>query len=144
MPRAGFRWEGELPFINLRSGIDVFAHWRGKTLAEERAEIAGHSVVHGHVGYLREAYDGEPYAIPMLVPEAFEREVEIPGARLRERLESVLCVATRRQVQVYSRNTDNEDAKAALKSLSTSSNSASEKKQRLASPAAFLRGPDAC
>jgi DNA polymerase III sliding clamp (beta) subunit (PCNA family) len=73
--------------------------------------------VHGHVGYLREAYDGEPYAIPMLVPEAFEREVEIPAARLRERLERVLCVATRRQVQVYSRNTDNEDAKAALKSF---------------------------
>jgi DNA polymerase III sliding clamp (beta) subunit (PCNA family) len=95
----------------------VFAHWRGKTLAEERAQIAGHSVVHGHVGYLREAYDGEPYAIPMLVPEAFEREVEIPAARLRERLERVLCVATRRQVQVYSRNTDNEDAKAALKSF---------------------------
>jgi hypothetical protein len=36
--------EGMLPFINLRSGIDVYAHWAGKTLAEERAQITGHSV----------------------------------------------------------------------------------------------------
>src|SRR6516225_8391052 len=60
------RTEDALAFINLRSGIDVYAHWKGKTLAEERAQITGHSVAHGHVGYLREAYDGEPYAIQVL------------------------------------------------------------------------------
>jgi hypothetical protein len=31
--------EVALAFINIRSGIDVYAHWRGKTLPEERAQI---------------------------------------------------------------------------------------------------------
>jgi len=95
----------------------VYAHWQGKTLAEERAQINGHSVAHGHVGYLREAYDGEPYATQLLVPEAFEREAEIPAANLRARLEEVLSAARQRQVQVYARGAENEDAKAALQSF---------------------------
>lgn len=44
---------------------------------ERRAQQTGFSVVHGHVGYLREAYHGEPYATRVLVPEAF-----VPGGRL--------------------------------------------------------------
>jgi hypothetical protein len=43
--------EDALAFIHLRSGIDVYAHWNGKTLAEDGAQITGHSVAHGHVGY---------------------------------------------------------------------------------------------
>jgi hypothetical protein len=109
--------EGELAFINLRSGIDVYAHWQGKTLAEERAQINGHSLAHGHVGYLRETYDGEPYATQLLVPEAFEREAEIPAARLRARLDEVLRAAMKRQVQVYIRDAENEDAKTAMQSF---------------------------
>ena len=95
----------------------MYAHWQGKTLAEERAQINGHSVAHGHVGYLREAYDGEPYATKLLVPEAFEREAEIPATNLRARLEEVLSAARRRQVQVYARSAESEDTKVALKSF---------------------------
>jgi hypothetical protein len=115
--RTRIKSEGALPFINLQSGIDVYAHWKGKTLAEERAQINGHSVAHGHVGYLREAYDGEPYATELLVPEAFEREAEVPAAHLRARLDEVLRVASRRQVKVYARSADNADARAVLKSF---------------------------
>jgi hypothetical protein len=78
----------------------VYAHWKGKTRAEERAQITGHSVVHGHVGYLREAYDGEPYALECLVPEAFERDAEIPAALVRSRLAQVLRIAAKRQAAV--------------------------------------------
>src|SRR5436190_22708981 len=70
--RDNNREDAPLPFINLRRGIDIYAHWSGKTAAEERAQINGLSVAHGHVGYLREAYDGEPYATRELVPEAFD------------------------------------------------------------------------
>jgi hypothetical protein len=49
----------------------VYTSWRGQTEKEQAAQITGFSVVHGHVGYLREAYHGEPYATRVLVPEAF-------------------------------------------------------------------------
>src|SRR5438105_9676606 len=103
--------EGALAFIHLRSGIDVYAHWSGKTLAEERAQITGHSVAHGHVGYLREPYDGEPYATKILVPEAFAGEMAIPAALLRARLTEVLRTVMRRQDEVYGRNADEAEAK---------------------------------
>jgi hypothetical protein len=41
-------------------GIDIYAEWRGQTDAESDAQVAGFSGVHGHVGYLREAYHGGP------------------------------------------------------------------------------------
>jgi hypothetical protein len=109
--------EDALAFINLRSGIDVYAHWKGKTLAEERAQITGHSVAHGHVGYLREAYDGEPYAIQGLVPEAFEGEAEIRAVLLRARLDEVLKIAVERQALVYHRLADDEAAQVVVKSF---------------------------
>jgi hypothetical protein len=109
--------EGALAFINLRSGIDVYAHWSGKTLAEERAQITGHSVAHGQVGYLREPYDGEPYATLVLVPEAFEGAAEIPAALLRARLAAALRAGLERQALVYDRQADHEAAKVALKSF---------------------------
>jgi len=95
----------------------VYAHWKGMTLADERAQITGHSVVHGHVGYLREAYDGEPYALEYLVPEAFERDADIPATLLRARLAQVLRIAAKRQATVYHRAADDEAAKEALKSF---------------------------
>src|SRR5438128_1651131 len=49
-------------------GIDIYAYWDGMTDAEEAAQITGMSVVRGHVGYLREAYHGEPHATRVLVP----------------------------------------------------------------------------
>ena len=53
-------------------GIDIYAQWDGMTAQEEAAQVTGFSIEHGHVGYLREAYHGEPYATKVLVPEAFE------------------------------------------------------------------------
>ena len=111
------REEVPLPFINLRRGIDIYAHWSGKTAAEERAQINGLSVEHGHVGYLREAYDGEPYATRELVPEAFEAEAEISAALLRTRLADTLRVAANRQTHLYHEEADAEATKAVLKSF---------------------------
>lgn len=71
-------------------GIDVYAKWDGQTDAEKKAQITGFSIVHGHTGYLREAYHGGPYATRVLFPECFSDDVDgavpIPAATLRERL----------------------------------------------------------
>lgn len=53
-------------------GIDVYAKWDGQTDAERDAQITGFSIVSGHVGYLREAYHGPPYATKVLFPECFD------------------------------------------------------------------------
>jgi hypothetical protein len=87
-------------------GIDIYAQWDGITEREKQAQICCFSVVHGYVGYLREAYHGEPYATKVLVPEAFEElRVPIYAARLQERLPAVLVVAEARERKIY-RTTD--------------------------------------
>ena len=43
-------------------GIDIYARWNGQSSAEQQAQYTGFSIEHGHVGYLREAYHGAPYA----------------------------------------------------------------------------------
>ena len=58
----------------------------------------------GHIGYLREAYHGGPYATHYLVAEAFasdEGQAQIPAAVLRQRLPETLRLAKERQQQVY-------------------------------------------
>jgi hypothetical protein len=83
-------------------GIDIYAKWDGITDADKAAQITGFSAVHGHVGYLREAYHGEPYATKILVPEAFEHgSANIPAADLQKRLPQVLRVAELRECVVY-------------------------------------------
>ena len=80
-------------------GIDIYAQWRGMTKANKQAQITGFSVTSGHVGYLREAYHGEPYATKALVPEAFSSDngkAEIAAALLRERLPAVLRLVAER------------------------------------------------
>ncbi len=97
-------------------GIDIYAKWDGMTAAEEEAQITGFSVVHGHVGYLREAYHGDPYATKVLVPEAFEElRVPIYGKTLRERLPAVLVVAEARERTLYG-TTDPAKIERVLKS----------------------------
>ena len=74
-------------------GIDVYLEWDGQ---EDERNAAGNdskpglfNVTDGHVGYLREAYHGGPYATRLLVPEAFESETckaAIPAATMRHRL----------------------------------------------------------
>lgn len=84
-------------------GIDIYAKWDDMT---ETEEIAQHNALfwadHGHVGYLREAYHGEPYATKVLVPEAFqELRVPIYAATLKDRLPATLVVAEQRQRTIY-------------------------------------------
>jgi hypothetical protein len=101
-------------------GIDIYAEWRGQTEAESRAQVTGFSIEHGHVGYLREAYHGEPYATHVLVPEAFESKdgaAVIPAATLRKRLPATLKAALKRQKRVYEEDEHHEDTKAVLKSF---------------------------
>jgi hypothetical protein len=97
-------------------GIDIYAEWNGMTEAEHDAQITGFSIEHGHVGYLREAYHGEPYATKALVPEAFEESrVQIHAATLADRLPGVLAIAETRERKVYGM-TDAEDIEVVLKS----------------------------
>ncbi|MBI4289120.1 MAG: hypothetical protein HY671_11935, partial [Chloroflexi bacterium] len=87
-------------------GIDIYAEWKGRTKEEEAAQLTGYSVKHGHVGYLRESYHGEPYATRHLVAEAFEDPeclAKIPAAVLRERLPETIRLAKKRLRVVYKR-----------------------------------------
>src|SRR5438477_7874439 len=87
-------------------GIDIYAHWDRMSMAEQAAQITGFSIEHGHVGYLREAYHGEPYATRHLVNEAFESRdgnAKIPASVLRERLPEAIQLAKEREQVVYGR-----------------------------------------
>ena len=111
-------------------GIDVHARWKGQTKKEKDAQITGFSIEHGHVGYLREAYHGGPYATRTLVAEAFDEDVieqlikkiqlrnncdedeawnkfdgvPIPAITLRERLRETLEAAQTRSLKNYGRD----------------------------------------
>ncbi len=101
-------------------GIDIYLSWDGMTEQDGRAQLVGFAVDAGHVGYLREAYHGSPYATRVLVPEAFEaamlrpeeareagldvderRAVHIPAATLSGRLEATCSAAITRAQRVY-------------------------------------------
>lgn len=71
-------------------------------------------MVHGHVGYLREASHGDPYATRCLVPAAFATgEARIPAALLQERLPQTLQLAEERERVLY-QETD-KDARQQVK-----------------------------
>ncbi len=100
-------------------GIDIYARWKGQTKKEVNAQLTGFSVVHGHVGYVREAYHGEPYATRYLVKEAFEHptgKVRIPAAVLRERLPHTLEIARERERTLY-KETDEREIQQVLQSF---------------------------
>ena len=86
-------------------GIDICAKWATQTEEEREAQITSlFDVTKGRVGYLREAYHGEPYATRILVAEAFDadsREAEIPAAVMRSRLPDVIQAAMLRSRQIY-------------------------------------------
>ena len=83
-------------------GIDIFTRWNGQTEEERTAQNTGFSVHHGHVGYLREAYHGTPYATTYLVAEAFENgQAQIPAAVLKARLPLTIKLVTEREEQLY-------------------------------------------
>ena len=87
-------------------GIDIYARWRDQSSREKDLQITGFSIGHGHVGYLREAYHGGPYATQILMPEAFQKEdrkhgVPIPAFILRRRLPQAIGAAVIRERTVY-------------------------------------------
>src|SRR5262245_27074232 len=86
-------------------GIDIYAVWNGQTEEERERQLqvwlSGHN---GKLGYLREAYHGEPYATKFLFREAFaskDGEARIPAATLRDRLPEALQLVEQRERQVY-------------------------------------------
>ncbi len=90
--------------ITYRMGIDIYAEWDGMTEAEKEAQvITGCSVVHGHVGYLRETSHHEMCcAAKLLIPEAFMfGRAPIAAATLRRRLPETLRLAEKREREVY-------------------------------------------
>lgn len=99
-------------------GIDIYARWKGQTASEKEAQDEGlWSDHHGHVGYLREAYHGEPYATRFLCGEAFESgRATIPAEVLKERLPETLRLAEKRERVVYE-ETEPAEIAAVLKSF---------------------------
>jgi hypothetical protein len=86
------------------------------TPQEDASQITGFSVEHGYVGYLREAYHGEPYATKVLVPEAFTYgRTRIDAATLQKRLPAALQAAEKRERELYGA-TDAEEIERVLKS----------------------------
>lgn len=103
-------------------GIDIYAHWREQSKEEADAQCTGFSIAHGHVGYLREAYHGEPYATRVLMPEAFDHETypegaPIAAATLRKRLRKTLATARARQLIVYKEPAGSDDTTMVCKSF---------------------------
>ena len=84
-------------------GIDIYARWKNQTPKQVQAQFTGFSAVHGHVGYLREAYRGDPYATHYLFQEVFAKkgEAKIPAEVLRERLARTLELVEIREKRLY-------------------------------------------
>ena len=92
-------------------GIDIYARWDKQTPEEVQPQYqAAFSVEAGDIGYLREAYHGEPYATRHLVPEAFEnpKGALIPAKTLRERLPETLRLAEERERTLYETTTSKQ------------------------------------
>jgi hypothetical protein len=98
-------------------GIDIYAEWDGMSNAEREARAAEWlTTTAGHLGYLREAYHGEPYATRRLVPEAFMYgRAPIAAVTLHHRLAETLEIAERRERTLYG-ITDPEAIERVLKS----------------------------
>lgn len=91
-------------------GIDVYLGWPNQTEEEKQAQYTGWSVEHGHVGYLREAYHGSPYATEVLMPEGFDSGfAHISAKTLRDRLPKVIEVAKERERVVYGAESVDDD-----------------------------------
>jgi hypothetical protein len=85
-------------------GIDIYATWRNQSDEEREKQFTGFDALKGHVGYLREAYHGEPYATRYFVKEAFEaqdHEARIDAKTLKERLPKTLGIVRDRETTIY-------------------------------------------
>jgi len=99
-------------------GIDIYARWRGQSEDAKREQgSAWLTTGAGGIGYLREAYHGEPYATKYLCAEAFETgSAHIKAAVMRERLPQTLALVEERERKIYE-NTDEgiEDVKQSFR-----------------------------
>ena len=92
-------------------GIDIYTRWKGQTKEEEELQYKVWSdPTKGELGYLREAYHGDPYATDFLLQEAFEKDVKgeakIPAKVLRERLPRALELIKEREEKLYGGKTE--------------------------------------
>ena len=111
--------------------------------AEEigQEEAMGFNPFSGHVGYLREAYHGGPYATKVLLPEAWideeERDeggaISIKASTLRHRLPKTLEAAAIRNRENYA----NRDEDAVLKSFEDFVNLAEDLEKKNGKPCKF-------
>ena len=111
--------------------------------AEEigQEEAMGFNPFSGHVGYLREAYHGGPYATKVLLPEAWideeERDeggaISIKASTLRHRLPKTLEAAAIRNRENYA----NRDEDAVLKSFEDFVNLAEDIEKKNGKPCKF-------
>lgn len=112
-------------------GIDIYLYWDNMAPEDREAQYTGFSTVSGYVGYLREAYHGDPYATRVLMPEAFEWEpgedfdpdaddavwgVEIPASTMADRIEHVAKVVEERERTIYN-ETDPDSIKQVVKAF---------------------------
>lgn len=100
-----------------KMGIDIYLRWDGFTKKDYDKQITGYNVTVGRVGYLREAYHGEPYATQALVLENWKKQPRdencsggfecqccgfvIKNSTLKRRLPKVLAAATKRNLELY-------------------------------------------
>lgn len=100
-------------------GIDIYASWPGMTQQQKDDQVTGFCVTAGNVGYLREAYHGEPYATHFFVSEAFEEGrhegAQIPADTLKKRLVKTMRLCLERSENNY----PDEDPELALEAART-------------------------
>lgn len=116
-------------------GIDIYMRWDNITEEEEQNQYCGWDCHSGHLGYLREAYHGEPYATKIFVAEAFESVscmARIPARVLYERLEYVGSLAIQRDMDIY--NCSREVAMLSAKTYADFASLASRKELETGSP----------
>lgn len=86
-------------------GIDIYAKWREQSEVERSRQTSAWRLTgSGEVGYLREAYHGEPYATKFLFAEAFDSdtgEARIPAAELRSNLPKAFELVEERARKLY-------------------------------------------
>ena len=90
-------------------------NWDGMTEEDKQAQYTGYSIDMGHVGYLREAYHGSPYATKHLLEEAFESDdgtATIPAKVLKDRLDETLELHIERSKNIYEEDVDKESPSA--------------------------------
>ena len=122
-------------------GIDIYTEWKGQTEEETEAQLTGFSVKHGHVGYLRESYHGEPYATHHLVAEAFDSpdaQAKIPARVLRERLPETIRLAKKRMRVVYKRKSRIPDSDPVIQSFTDFVALCERKEQQTGEPVTII------